>query len=102
MKKATVIGLGLATFLAIPAFADARDASVIRVHRDHVYSHGHHHVYRPAPINENATAQASRAAPTAWSLFPAVAPSANHEEDYTDGLSRGNDHCNFGCIDNKE
>ena len=102
MKKATVIGLALATFFVIPAFASQMDAPVTPVRHHHVYRHAHHYVYRPA-VNEAATAQiAPPAAPAPWSLFPAAAPSANHDEDYTDGLSRGNDHCNFGCIDNKE
>ncbi len=105
MKKATLIGLGLATFLAIPAFASEMDAPAAPVHHHRVYRHTHHYVSRQA-VNETATAQvAPPAAPKTWSLFPAAAPatpSSDQEENYTDGLSRGNDHCNFGCIDNKE
>ncbi len=71
MKQAMAIGLGLATFLAIPALSQQTDAVGNPVHRHSVHHHVHHMVR--------------------------YGPYRNGQGD-EDGLSRRINDCNKGCI----
>jgi hypothetical protein len=96
MKRAMVIGLTLASALAIPALAQQTDAPVVTRHVHHHIHHVYHHLYG-APetaIAPNATAQVAPFGPPA---IPFVAPYPKGVGD-EDGLSRNVDDCNKGCI----
>jgi hypothetical protein len=94
MKQASLIGLGVAAFFAMPAFA--QEANPVFHH--HHYAHHHLTSGREAPAPQNASAQsASPAAPGFPSFFPHIAPYPDGKGD-EDGLSRDPNDCNKGCI----
>lgn len=90
MKQRFVLGLALATAVAVPALAAQPNLAQIRHH------HGLHSLHKAARSTTApaATAQVPSAAPA---LLPTVAPYPNGQGD-EDGLSRDINDCNKGCI----
>ena len=95
MKRSIVIGLALATAVAVPAFAGESYRDRKPVHHRHAYRHLHR-VVQPPAITPSANGQASpgTSAPTA---FPTIKPYPDGKGD-EDGLSRSINDCNKGCI----
>ncbi len=97
MRKITLIGLGAAALLAVPALAQEGGPQAKPV------LHHHHHPVRHygRPSYEAPTAryqaQAAPAAPGVPAFFPHIAPYPDGQGD-TDGLSRDPNDCNKGCI----
>ncbi len=89
MKQASIIGLGIAAFLAFPALAQETKPLVKTVVHHHVY----HHLHRAA----QTAAVAPSATAVLPSFFPHIAPYPPGQGD-TDGLSRDPNDCNKGCI----
>ena len=75
MKRTFVIGLGLATLMAIPAGAEQSNGDAKRV--DHRHIHGHAQIARQPRAIQTANANG---------------------QGGEDGLSRNVEDCNKGCI----
>ncbi len=95
MKRSIVIGLALATAVAVPAYAVESRGDAKPIHHRHAYHHLHRAV-QPAAIAPSATALVPPASPTLV-LFPKIAPYPNGKGD-EDGLGRSINDCNKGCI----
>ena len=94
MKQATLVGLGVAAFFAMPAVA--QDIHPVVHHHDYV----NHHLGSGRTTTEQRNYSAQVAPPVAPgfpSFFPHIAPYPDGKGD-EDGLSRDPNDCNKGCI----
>ena len=99
MRQAVLIGLGLASVLAMTGLAQGEPVAPVHHYLHHHVHHVYHHAYTtPTAFAPSATAQVAPLrldyGPPA---FPFVAPYPNGAGD-EDGLSRNVDDCNKGCI----
>ena len=94
MKRSIVLGLAVATALAVPAFAVESGGDAKPIHHHHADRHLHWAV-KPVAVAPNASVHPPAASP--GGVLPRIAPYPENQGD-ENGLSRRINDCNKGCI----
>ena len=95
MNRPSALALAFAFSLAGPHAAFAVEENVSQVHHHYRVHHHHHHA------TTNPPAVAAESAPHgAPALAKPLSPTTVNND--SDGLSRDNEDCNKGCLDNTQ